>query len=199
MTEENKSAPAGRILLARPFPQAEIEAGRVVADGLISITGVADGPATIDETLFAGNVLRLSFDDIPGGTWSDARGNSWRGPEQAQLRAAIAFAKEVRDQAQGDQVLIAVHCLHGKSRSAAVALAIMAEQLEAGQEDEAVRRLLVYDTMEQVSCNPGIVRMADAMLGRAGAIERALAAACPRFVTWRAYWVRHGCIDEIVV
>ena len=170
----------------RAYPQSAVEAGDLRADALVSITGHGYRRPGIDETRFGGRVLRLAFDDIPGGTWEDHAGKLWAGPTDADLRAALDFGRAAAAAVPGASV--ALHCLHGKSRSAGIALMLAADSLGPGREAEAVAALLSGAGRARVNPNPGIVRFADRELSRAGAIERALEAACPRFVTWRAYW-----------
>jgi predicted protein tyrosine phosphatase len=181
------------VLFARPYPQATIECGQVTADALISIVGHEEEPARIDPVLFGGRVLRLSFDDIPVREWTDRHGKAWVGPTRAHMEEALAFARLVSQEVQG-RLSVAVHCKHGKSRSSAIALTLMADVLGPGGENEAVRLLLEHDLDEQIACNPGLIRLADDLLERQGAIEAALERACPRFITWREYWFRSGCI-----
>ena len=64
-----------------------------------------------------------------------------------------------------------VHCLQGQSRSAAIALGIIADRLGEGQEDEAVRALLRI--RPTAVCNRLIVKYADTLLTRKGALRRA--------------------------
>lgn len=182
-------------LVATAYPQLAVETGAAFGDALISITGIGKPPVHVAVGDFGGRILRLCFDDIPIAAWTDRLGNDWQGPTPGQLSVALAFGRRAVAQSSRAVCRIAVHCAHGKSRSAAVALALMADHLGPGGEGEAVQRLLAYDHENRISCNPGLVRMADEMLGRGGAIEAALAAACPRFVIWRAYWMRQGCID----
>lgn len=190
-------------MIALPHPQHAVESGGISAEGLISVTGLGDTEAGFDPSLFGGRVLRLAFDDIPVAAWTDGRNHSWTGPSEEQVAEALAFGRKVSAEA-GPGARLAVHCLHGKSRSAALAVAINADALGPGREDEAVALLLrrgeangpfCEEALSQLAVNPGIVRMADRALGRGDAIERALEAALPRFVTWRQYWRRQGCID----
>lgn len=101
----------------------------------------------------------LKFDD----TVSNLHGR--RPPEVAQVGEALAFARRV----EGRKLLI--HCEMGVSRSAGVALAVLAERYGDGSEDDAVSHLLRIRPV--ASCNPRIVAIADGMLGREGRLERA--------------------------
>ena len=186
---------------ASPYPQSEIEAGRVRADALVSIIGARDPSAAFAPSLFGGRILRLCFDDIPCGEWTDRHGVLWIGPTEAHMAEAIGFARWVSSVVDSTTVRIAVHCLHGKSRSAAVALALNADAMGPGREAEAVAALLSRsetdahrgsDPIARMACNPGLVKMADRLLGRGGRIEQALEEALPRFVTWRKYWTERG-------
>lgn len=83
-----------------------------------------------------------------------------------QVQSALEFG---RDNA-GSSLL--VHCLHGVGRSAAVALAILADRLGAGREDEAVSTLL--EPRPESTPNLVAVELADSLLGRGGALMGAL-------------------------
>lgn len=176
-------------------PRSAVEAGLVHADALISIKGSSQADPVFDTALFGGRILRLSFDDIPNPTWIDHRGTMWVGPLESHVRQALAFGQSIRDASGQLPVSIAVQCEQGKSRSAAIALALLSNYFPLGDEAKAVTALLANDDDEQICCNPGIVRMTDNILGRSGAIETALAAACSRFVTWRRWWHQRGCLD----
>lgn len=65
-----------------------------------------------------------------------------------------------------------VHCEAGISRSTASAIILYAVWLGAGREDEAVSR--VYECVPQAAPNPTLVRLADAQLGREGALIAAV-------------------------
>ena len=172
--------------------QADVEDGLVRADALISIRGVAPPrEPVIDAALFGERVLVLRFDDIPVPAWRDHHGQEWVGPQPSQITDALQFAQRVAETACDRRGRLAVHCLQGRSRSSAVALAVIAQQLGAGREDEAVAQLLAEDE-GTVACNPGVIRLADRLLARDGRLEAALERACPRFVTWREFWSRKG-------
>jgi predicted protein tyrosine phosphatase len=66
-----------------------------------------------------------------------------------------------------------IHCRHGVGRSAAAALAILADRLGPGREEEAMATLLAI----QPEATPNLVLIghADAALGRDGALLAALA------------------------
>ena len=153
----------------------------------------------INPRLFGGNVLSLIFDDVPFDKWADPDGVTWTGPTEEQVGSAIAFARQFPD------VPIAVHCKHGKSRSAALAFAIIADRMGPGREPMAVKELLRYDSSgpikrlikrvllgpnlgEQMVPNPLIVNLSDALLRRKGRLAGALTRGCPNYVRWCAYW-----------
>jgi predicted protein tyrosine phosphatase len=184
------------ILKSRPrltvtvHAQADIEAGGIGADALVSIRGSErKEPPRIDANRFSQRILVQHFDDIPVAHFRDRHGADWVGPSPAQVEDALVFARDVA--ADGGSRL-AVHCLKGKSRSAATALAIVADLLGPCAEAKAVAVLLADDPEKRRCFNPGIVRFADHLLGRDGRLESALAAACPRFVTLTAFWIRQG-------
>ncbi len=101
----------------------------------------------------------LKFDD----TVSDLHGR--RPPEAAQVEEALAFART----AEGRKLL--VHCEMGVSRSAGVALAVLAERYGHGRENDAVAHLLRIRPV--ASCNARIVAIADGLLDRKGGLEKA--------------------------
>ncbi|MBY3432587.1 hypothetical protein HFN89_00170 [Rhizobium laguerreae] len=63
-----------------------------------------------------------------------------------------------------------VHCHQGQSRSAAVALGVISDRLGKGRESEAVVALLAI--RPTAVCNSLVLRHADDLLGRAGALVR---------------------------
>ena len=108
------------------------------------------------------------------------------------LATALDFARAVRDRVP--EGVLAVHCQHGVSRSAAVALAIIADEAGPGAEADAVAALLRQDDDARMQPNPLIVSLADAALFRYGRLDAALLAACPRYVAWRDHW-RNVALD----
>ena len=151
---------------------------------MVSISGI-QAPAV--RPPFGGPVLELSFDDVGVPDFTDHKGVRWTGPTEADLEAALGFARIHAGKS------LAVHCLHGRSRSAAVALAVIADRMEDGMEIEAVERLLAGVPLAHP--NPLLVRHADRLLGRNGRIEAALLDACPRFAVWRKFWIGRGLDD----
>ncbi|NUB04587.1 hypothetical protein FW320_00045 [Azospirillum sp. Vi22] len=102
------------------------------------------------------------------------------------LATALDFARAVRDRVP--EGVLAVHCQHGVSRLAVVALAIIADEAGPGAEANAVAALLRQDDDARMQPNPLIVSLADAALFRYGHLGAALAAVCPRYVAWRDHW-----------
>ena len=175
----------------------EVEAGGAEgADAVISIraTAVADEPelatalaqATRGESA---RLLRLSFDDIGMPEYEH-----YRGPTMTQIADAIDFARAIADGRclfdgpSTEPPLIAVHCEYGKSRSAAIALALLADHYGDGCERDAVNDLMRSDTEDRMHPNPLVVNMADACLWRYGRLDAALAEVSPRYVGWRDLW-----------
>lgn len=192
------------MITAIPFPQHIIESGVVKAEALVSVSGTDYPVPQIDPALFSNRVLRLTFDDIPNAAWTDHNGRAWTGPSEDQVAQVLEFTARVEKESRWGGT-VAVHCLHGRSRSAALAIAINAQSRGPGQEDAAVSATLrgcsltsrepMEAVLERLSGNPGIIRMADRLLGRNGAIEAAMDRAIPRFTTWKTYWRMKGCIE----
>lgn len=126
-------------------------------------------------------VLTMRFDDIGIPAYGP-----YTGPTMSHVVAALDFARAARDR-EPDGTLV-VHCLQGRSRSTAIALAILADEMEPGREADAVAALLKQDLDSRMHPNSLLVALADAALLRVGALERALAEACPRHVKWREHW-----------
>ena len=85
-------------------------------------------------------------------------------PEERHVRSAISFAREWASPS------LLVHCHAGMSRSPAIALAILAEWLGSGKEEEAVAELLKVVPL----CTPNslLVELADKFLGRNGELVK---------------------------
>ena len=96
----------------------------------------------------------LTFDDIA------APMDNWVVAEEYHVRSALVFAR------QWDQPSLLIHCHAGMSRSPAIALAILADWLGEGREDEAVKELIKVAPL----CTPNmlVVKISDRVLGRAG-------------------------------
>jgi predicted protein tyrosine phosphatase len=107
--------------------------------------------------------LVLKFDDAV----TDLHGR--RPPEAAQVDEALAFAR------RNDGGKLLVHCEMGVSRSAGIALAVLAERYGPGREDDAVAHLLRIRPV--ASCNTRIVAISDRLLGRDGLLAKAWEAA----------------------
>jgi predicted protein tyrosine phosphatase len=165
------------------------------ADAIISIRSPGFGPepelalalaqATKGESA---RLLRLAFDDIGMATYGH-----FVGPSMSQVADAIEFGRAIADgrnlfDGPSANPLIAVHCEHGKSRSAAIALVLLADALGDGQEREAANALMRGDTDNRMHPNPLIVSLADASLFRYGRLDGALAELSPRYLKWRDLW-----------
>lgn len=85
--------------------------------------------------------------------------------KETHVAEAIAFARQFRSGR------LLVHCHAGQCRSPATALAVIADRMGAGREQEAVAALLLV----RPSCAPNllVLEFADRCLGRGGALRRA--------------------------
>lgn len=173
----------------RVLSRAAVEAGAAEGvDAIISIRASAPEPCDdLDLAVHqavagvADDVLVLWFDDIALPAYGP-----YVGPTIEHVSEVLDFARRVR--AQAPDGTMAVHCLHGRSRSTAIALIILADELGPGREEEAVAALLRQDIDGMFHPNPAIVSMADAALLRYGRLEAAMSEASPRYVKWRAFW-----------
>jgi predicted protein tyrosine phosphatase len=104
----------------------------------------------------------LAFEDVDDDTLGV------RVATRDQVADALAFA---RAHASG---AILVHCFHGVGRSAAIALAILADRAGPGGERAALDRLLAI--RPEATPNLVVVKLADEVLGRNGALAAAVAA-----------------------
>ena len=102
----------------------------------------------------------LQFDDISEPV------DDWVVPQEGHIRTALAFSH------QWEQPSLLIHCRAGMSRSPALALAIFADCLGEGSEEEAVGELLKIAPL----CTPNrlVVKIADRELGRKGQLVSAL-------------------------
>jgi predicted protein tyrosine phosphatase len=181
----------------RVLSRVEVEAGGAeAADAVISIRAsnesvepeltIALAQATRGESA---RLLRLSFDDI-----GMERYGHFVGPSMSQITDAVEFGRHVMDGSgffdgpSAGPPLIAVHCEHGKSRSAAIALALLADHLGVGRERDAVNALLRSDIENRMHPNPRVIGLTDDCLFRYGRINAALEELCPRFAKWRELW-----------
>jgi predicted protein tyrosine phosphatase len=181
----------------RVLSRTEVESGGAEgADAVISIRSstnastpdlaIALAQATRGESA---RLLRLSFDDI-----ATAKLGHRIGPTMLQITEAIEFGRRVADGRHffdGPVVgppMIAVHCEHGKSRSAAIALALLADHFGHGREQDAVNILLRTDFENRMQPNPLVINLADDCLFRYGRIDAALAALSPQYLHWRTLW-----------
>jgi predicted protein tyrosine phosphatase len=181
----------------RVLSRTEVESGGAEsADAVISIRSstnattpdlaIALAQATRGESA---RLLRLSFDDI-----ATAKLGHRIGPTMLQITEAIEFGRRVADGRHffdGPVVgppMIAVHCEHGKSRSAAIALALLADHFGHGREQDAVNALLRTDFENRMQPNPLVINLADDCLFRYGRIDAALAALSPQYLHWRTLW-----------
>jgi predicted protein tyrosine phosphatase len=106
--------------------------------------------------------LRLIFYDVDEDTDFEF------GPERHHVQAIISFARRIAS-AEGQ---LLVHCSAGVSRSAAAALTVYATWLGAGRENEAVEAM--FRAAPGALPNLRLVGLADELLGRGGALLRAL-------------------------
>lgn len=106
--------------------------------------------------------LVLAFEDVD----DDSLGV--RVATREQVAETLAFA---RAHIAGS---LLVHCFHGVGRSAAVALAIMADRLGPGAEREALEQLLTV--RPQSTPNVVVVKLADDILTRNGQLIEAMKA-----------------------
>jgi len=181
----------------RVLSRMEVETGGAQgADAVISIrpSAVAAEPELAIALAQAARgesarLLKLSYDDI-----GMAEYGHFRGPTMAQIADAIEFGRSISDGRHlfdgpgAEPPLIAVHCEHGKSRSAAIALALLADHLGDGREHDAVNALMRADVEGRMHPNPLVVSLADSCLFRYGRLEAALAELSPRYVKWRELW-----------
>lgn len=179
----------------RVLARSDVEAGGAEGvDAVISIRASVESPGEdLDLAIRQATLgdleacLRLHFDDIAVPEYGP-----YRGPTMEDVSAVLDFARAVRERTP-DGVLV-VHCLHGRSRSSAMALAVLADELGPGRESDAVAALLRQDVVLRMHPNPLIVSLADAALFRYGRIEAALMESCPRYTKWRTWW-RSAAVD----
>ena len=178
----------------RVLSRVEVEAGG--AEGADAVRGATESvernlvialtQATRGESA---RLLKLSFDDI-----GMERYGHFLGPTMQQVADAIEFGRHVIDGDgffDGPSVeppLIAIHCEHGKSRSSAIALALLADHLGDRREHDAVNVLLRSDIEDRMHPNPLVIGLTDDCLFRYGRINAALIELSPRYAKWRELW-----------
>ncbi|MFC5353774.1 hypothetical protein [Azospirillum himalayense] len=173
----------------RVLSWAAVERGEAEgADGIISIRPSAEHDAENLDLALAqatggevGAVLVQRFDDIAIPAFGP-----YCGPVIEHVAEALEFGRRIA--VQTPEGSLVVHCQMGVSRSAAVALALLAQELGPGAEAAAVAALLRGDPEGRMHPNSLLVSMADSCLFRYGRLEAALADACPRYVKWRDHW-----------
>jgi predicted protein tyrosine phosphatase len=184
-------------VLIKVLSRAEVENGAAEGvDAVISIQGskgfvrrqldLALAQATQNESA---RLLKLYFDDI-----GLPRYERQIGPTMLHIDEAIAFGRRVRsgedffDGPSTEPPTIAVHCELGRSRSAAIALVLLADFYGDGREQDAANALLRTDVEDRMYPNPLVIDLADASLFRYGRIDAALTALSPRYKAWRNLW-----------
>ncbi len=162
----------------RIFSQHHIETQNTDPRPLISITGHGKPWASV---FGYGPVLRLCFDDVPMPAWRDHTGVLWQGPRLQDLTEALAFCQIFQT------LEIDVHCLHGKSRSAGIAMVVLTDHFQDAS--KALEHLMPHLDLERFFPNPGLISMGDQLLG--SNIDQVLSV-LPRYVSWKAYWSKRG-------
>lgn len=109
-------------------------------------------------------VLRLEFVDTAPYDYDPD------GPQEEHVEALLDFCDAAL--AAGGPALF--HCAQGVSRSSASALALIAMVLGSGREEAAVRRLQAVEGGWRARPNTRLVQLADELLAREGALERAV-------------------------
>jgi predicted protein tyrosine phosphatase len=105
--------------------------------------------------------LVLTFEDVDDDTLGLAVATG------EHVERALKFARSNQDAA------LLVHCFHGVGRSAAIALAVLADRLGAGREAGAVEQLIAI--RPQATPNLVVIRHADRLLDREGRLIQAVA------------------------
>lgn len=189
------------------WPLEPVAYGNVVADALVSIVppnprGHEEPPSDgIVAERFGGRVLRLAFVDGAPCHW-----DGLPGPDEGTVRAVVEFARRVEAEAPGAR--IAVHCTAGVSRSCAAALAVLADRLGPGREEEAVGLLLdgFRDGLamfgpparQQMAPNPLMVALAGRVTGCGRRLHDALLERCEGYADWCGVWAsRMGGRDRL--
>lgn len=121
------------------------------ADGNLTVLRVDDGRPQIV----------LSFNDI------DFDDKSAFAATREHVRDAVDFGRRVLR----EHKTLLVHCHAGRCRSPAIALAIVADHLGPGREEEAVDQML--DIVPRAAPNLLVLKLADEILERGGRLEAA--------------------------
>lgn len=173
-----------RVLSRRAVEDGEVSG----ADAIISIRPAAETDLPNLDLAVAQAVegeveamLILRFDDIAVPAYGP-----YVGPTMDDVATVLDFARAARLRSPDGQLV--VHCEHGVSRSAAMALGVLADWFGDGCEDDAVGALMRDDVEGRMHPNPLLVSLIDAALFRYGRLEAALAAASPRYAKWRDHW-----------
>lgn len=119
--------------------------------------------------------LVLHFEDV------DTAKHGIRIATHAQVEQALEFGRAA------SSTSLLVHCMHGIGRSTAIALAILADRLGKGREDDAIAEL--YAMRPEAAPNLIVIALADEILERDGALSGALArheATDPKYTERRA-------------
>jgi predicted protein tyrosine phosphatase len=178
------------MLHAVAVPRSAVVDGEIQGDALVSIRGPEDPPLPSYALVgrFSLGVIELVFDDVPV-----PRHRTYLGPGLSDVVSAIEFGRRVSS-VKGDARIV-VHCAQGKSRSPAVALALMADAYGPGNEQQAVADFIARrDRLAVTMPNPGVVALAESHLGIGTALHDAVAARSPEYVRWVATWEKglHG-------
>lgn len=133
-------------------------------DHIISI-GEPDDPLPEPLDVDDPRVLRLEFmDTIPFDDFADD------GPQWEHVAELVSFCQRIR--ACGGATLF--HCAAGVSRSSASALTLLAMSYGPGREQDAVEAIARLPGGHRARPNTAIIRLADHILERDGALMSAL-------------------------
>ena len=111
---------------------------------------------------------------MPTFTTSSAEESGRQAPVEDDLRRILAFAADLEPGAE-----ILIHCWAGISRSTAVAYAILCQAAGPGREAECFNSILTV--RPQAFPNALIVKLADRILNRKGAMQQACEEAISRY------------------
>jgi len=136
-------------------------------DAIISIADPSAGKRPPREGLHSiPHRLLLSFDDV---LKDDP---AYTSPTIADVERIIAFDRALRGRVRPGKRLL-IHCHAGISRSAAAALAILADRCGPGREAESIELLKVATEDGKPLPNSLMMAFADELLGRDGALREA--------------------------